>query len=98
MSISSEHIDHIAHLARLELNTEEKKHLAAELAHILSFVETLSELDTKDIEPVTGSTLLSNIMREDEQTDIYMENKSGQLMEAAVEKKEDFIKVKSVFE
>ena len=98
MSITQQDVEHIAHLARIELNPQEKKMFETELSAILSFVETLNEIDTDNIEPVTGGTLLKNIMRDDEQKDIYMEGKSAQLIEAAPDTKNNFIKVKSVFE
>lgn len=98
MSITPEQIEHIAHLARIELDGETKKNLERDLPGILSFVETLNELDTQNIEPVNGGTLLTNVMRSDEQIDDYMEKKSAQLMEAAAQKKGNLIKVKSVFE
>ena len=97
MSITQQDVEHIANLARIELNAEEKKMFEAELSGILAFVETLNELDTGNVEPVTGGTLLRNVMREDEQTDDYMEGMSARLIEAAPEKKDGFVKVKSVF-
>ena len=98
MSITQQDVEHIANLARIELTAEEKKMFEAELSGILAFVETLNELDTGNVEPVTGGTLLRNVMREDEQTDDYMEGMSARLTEAAPEKKDGFVKVKSVFE
>ena len=97
MSITQKDVDHIADLARIELNTEEKKMFETELSAILSFVETLNEIDTDNIKPVIGGTLLKNIMREDEQKDAYLEQKSATLMEAAPDTKDGFVKVKSVF-
>ena len=97
MSISRQDVEHIASLARIELNAEEKKIFETELSGILSFVGTLNELDTSDIEPVTGGTMLCNVMREDEQIDKYMEESPAQLVEAAPEQKNGFVKVKSVF-
>lgn len=98
MALSREEVEHIAHLARIELNTEEKEMFETELSGILSFVETLNELDTAGIEPVNGGTLLENVMRPDEQADAYMEKKSAQLVEAVAEKNGNLVKVKSVFE
>ena len=98
MSITPEQVEHIARLARIELSEEEKKHIETELSGILSFVETLNESDTDGIQPVNGGTLLKHVMREDEQTDTYMEKKSTILMEAVSETKDSHVKVKSVFE
>ena len=97
MSITPQDVEHIAYLARIELNAEEKKMFETELSGILAFVETLNELDTDNVEPVTGGTMLENIMREDEQYDTYTEGSSAKLIEAAPDTKEGFIKVKSVF-
>ena len=98
MSITQKDVEHIADLARIELNAEEKKMFEAELSGILTFVETLNQLDTSKVEPVTGGTMLNNVMRDDEQIDSYMEGSSAQLVEAAPDTNNGFIKVKSVFE
>ena len=97
MSITQQDVEHIANLARIELTAEEKKMFETELSGILSFVETLNELDTSNVEPVNGGTMLEDVMRDDEQSDVYMEGMSARLVEAAPEKKDNFIKVKSVF-
>ena len=97
MSITNKDVEHIAHLARIELNAQEKKMFETELSGILSFVQTLNELDTSNVEPVTGGTMLEDVMRDDEQSDVYMEGMSARLVEAAPDKKDRFIKVKSVF-
>lgn len=100
MSIFPEQIEHIAHLARIELNAEEKNIFETELSAILSFVEKLNELNTEEVDsmnPANNPTLPENIMRPDEQEDTYMEKKSAQLVKAAPETKGNFIKVKSVF-
>ncbi len=97
MPITTEQVEHIAHLARIELNEHEKKIFETELSGILTFVEKLNELDTKDVEPVNGGTLLRDVMREDEQIDTYMEGKSADIVDAAPQKANGFVKVKSVF-
>ena len=97
MSITPEDVEHIANLARIELNAAEKKMFEAELSGILAFVETLNEVDTDGVEAVTGGTLLQNVMRDDEQKDLALEEKSAFLRKAAPNTKDDFIKVKSIF-
>ena len=44
-------IDHVAHLARLELTAEEKLKFAAQLKGMLSYVAKLNEVDVTDVEP-----------------------------------------------
>ena len=97
MSITQDDVEHIASLARIALNAQEKKMFETELSGILAFVETSNELDTGNVEPVTGGTLLHNVMRDDERIDAYREEASAQLVEAAPDTKDGFIKVKSVF-
>ena len=101
MSITPEQVEHIAHLARMKLTAEEKKHIETELSAILSFVGKLNELNLDEVDPMNplnNPMLLENIMRTDEQEDAYMEKKSALLVKAASETKGNFIKVKSVFE
>ena len=98
MSITKKEVEHIAHLARIELSAEEKTHFVTELADIMSFVETLRKLDTPGVKPVTGGTTLQNVMRADEQNDKELEGFSMLLVDAAPQKKEQWIKVKAVFE
>ncbi|MFN7088458.1 MAG: Asp-tRNA(Asn)/Glu-tRNA(Gln) amidotransferase subunit GatC [Candidatus Paceibacteria bacterium] len=63
--ITEKEIEHLAKLARLGLSLKEKEKLAPEFERILDFVGELSEVDTKDIEPLTGGTDLLNIVRSD---------------------------------
>ncbi|MDP3779296.1 MAG: Asp-tRNA(Asn)/Glu-tRNA(Gln) amidotransferase subunit GatC [bacterium] len=98
MSITQKDVEHIANLARIELNAEEKKTFETELSGILLFAEKLNELDTDGVEPVNGGTVLKNIMREDAQISLDLEGKSAELVDAAPAKKEGMIAVKSVFE
>lgn len=58
-------IDHIAGLARLSLSDTEMELFGKQLESILSYMETLNELDTKDIEPTSHVLAISNVTRED---------------------------------
>lgn len=95
--ITRKDVEHIASLARIDLTDAEKSMFETELSAILAFVEKLNELNTDEVEPVNGGTLLENVMRTDEQEDAYMEKKSAQLIGAAPETERNLIKVKSVF-
>lgn len=66
MSINRKDVEHVAELARLELNDEEKAKFTLQLNSILQFAEKLNELDTDGVEPTTHVQPLSNVMREDE--------------------------------
>ncbi len=58
-------IEHIANLARLSLSDEEKELFGGQLDGILSYMEKLNELDTKDIEPTSHVLAIHNITRDD---------------------------------
>ncbi|TAL27400.1 MAG: Asp-tRNA(Asn)/Glu-tRNA(Gln) amidotransferase subunit GatC [Nitrospirae bacterium] len=58
-------VEHIAKLARLSISEEEKELFGPQLNGILSYVEKLNELDTKDVEPTSHVLSLSNVMRDD---------------------------------
>ena len=96
--ISKKDVQHIAHLARIELTSEEEQKFEKELSEILEFVEKLNEVNTSGVEPMTGGTNLENVMRADEQIDKSLQGKSKGLIKAVPEKKDGWIKVKAIFE
>ena len=96
--ISKKDVQHIANLARIELAPEEEEKFAQDLGGILGFVEELNQVNTDGVEPVTGGTILENIVRPDEQIDTSLESKDIQLLEAVPEKKDGYVKVKKVFD
>ena len=65
MSLSQTEIEQVASLARLKLATEEIETLTQQINNILLYMEKLSELDTKNIQPTTHALHLSNAFRED---------------------------------
>lgn len=88
---------HIAKLARLGLSEEEQKKFSQELAAILAFVEKLKEVDTKNVEPTAQATGSKNVTRPDESREPD-EMIRRQILANAPEVKNNYIKVKSVFE
>lgn len=67
MNISSQDVQHVAKLARLNLSSEEELVFTEQLNAILQYAEKLDGLDTEGVEPTTHVLHLSNVMREDEQ-------------------------------
>lgn len=49
--LKREEVQHVAHLARLELSEEEEIQFTEQLADILAYMEQLKELDTEGVEP-----------------------------------------------
>jgi aspartyl-tRNA(Asn)/glutamyl-tRNA(Gln) amidotransferase subunit C len=66
MEITSEMIDRLAHLARLQFSNEEKKELKTDLESMIGFVEKLKEVDTTGVEPLLHITDAVNVLRDDE--------------------------------
>ncbi len=52
MSLTSQEIDRIAHLARLELKPEESERMRAQINGFFSIVEAMQAVDTTGIEPL----------------------------------------------
>lgn len=65
MSIDIKNIDHIADLARLEFDNEDKDKIGVELKVILGYVEKLKEVDIDGIEPTIQVFDMQNEFRED---------------------------------
>lgn len=59
------HLDHVAHLARLALTEEEKRHFASQLAEVLAHVEQLNQVDVEDVEPTAHAFPLFNVWADD---------------------------------
>jgi aspartyl-tRNA(Asn)/glutamyl-tRNA(Gln) amidotransferase subunit C len=65
MAITREDVEHVAHLARLGLEDEEKDRLAAQLSDILDAMQVIDRLDTSAIPPTAQVIPLRNVLRED---------------------------------
>src|SRR5574337_749273 len=66
MKITLQEVEHVARLARLELTAEEKERMRAQLDSILSYIDTLNELDTSAVEPTSHVLPMTNVFLEDE--------------------------------
>ena len=63
--ISEAQVEHVAQLARLALNDEEKQRLTEQLNAILTYMEQLNEVSTTDVEPTAHVLDLVNVLRDD---------------------------------
>ena len=68
VKLSREEIVHVAALARLDLSEHELATLPEDLSSILTYVEKLAELDTKDVPPTSHVVAMETPFREDEVT------------------------------
>mgnify|MGYP001210749377 CR=1 FL=1 len=66
MSLTQAEVEHIAHLARLELTVEELTRYRQQLSAILDYAARLQSLDTSRIAPTAGAALDAAPLRADE--------------------------------
>lgn len=64
--ITKEQVEHVAHLARLEVTEEEVEMFTNHLDSIIQYAEQLKELDTENIKPTTHVLDIKNVLRKDE--------------------------------
>lgn len=57
MTVTKKDTEYVAKLARLGLTEEEKEIFTGQLNNILTYVNTINSLDTKDISPTAHSQL-----------------------------------------
>ena len=65
MAITDETIEYVAALAKLDLTDEEKERAKKDLGNIIGYVDTMSQLDTTGIEPMSHVFAYHNVFRED---------------------------------
>ena len=96
--ISKEEVKHIAKLARLESESKEVEKFRKELSEILDYVKKLNEVNVKKVKATIHPLGIENIFREDKAVpqSVEMRMMSNDLIEAAPEKKERYIRVKAV--
>lgn len=63
--INKNTLEHLAKLARIELEEKEKEALLKDLQKILDHFEELKELNTTRVEPMAGGMRHKNALRED---------------------------------
>lgn len=91
--LSTEEIQRIAQLARIELADNEIEKFQKDLSSILEYVEELKNVDTEGLEIVSQVTGLENVQRKDEAVSVdYQED----IMANAPERKDRYYKVKSI--
>jgi aspartyl-tRNA(Asn)/glutamyl-tRNA(Gln) amidotransferase subunit C len=65
MKISTDEIEKMAHLARLEIEDPLKEALSGQLSHILDYIDTLKDVNVEGVIPASGAAFLNNVLRED---------------------------------
>lgn len=65
MKITEDTVEYVAALAKLSVSKEEKVKVAKDLENILGYIETMDELDTDGVEPMSHVLPVKNVFRED---------------------------------
>ncbi len=95
MKITDEKIEQLAHLSRLEFDTETKAKIKTDLENILDFCEKLNEVDTDGVEPLIYMTDTMNTVREDAVEQSFTRE---QILSNAPKKDSDYFRVPKVIE
>lgn len=66
MQITGELVQYLEKLGRIQLTPEQENATEKDLQEILSYMETLNELDTQGVEPLSHSFPVTNVFHEDE--------------------------------
>ncbi|QSQ07745.1 Aspartyl/glutamyl-tRNA(Asn/Gln) amidotransferase subunit C [Koleobacter methoxysyntrophicus] len=95
MKISKKDVEHVAQLARLHLEEEEKELYTRQLNSILNYMEKLGELDTGDVEPTAHVLPIKNVFREDR---VEQSMDIEEVLRNAPDREEGFFKVPKIIE
>jgi aspartyl-tRNA(Asn)/glutamyl-tRNA(Gln) amidotransferase subunit C len=69
MALSKRDVEHIAHLARLEVSDDEIADYVDKLSRIIGFVDQLAEQDTEGVTPMAHPLNMRQRLRPDEVTE-----------------------------
>ena len=64
--IDIQEVEHIARLAKIEINLEEAKQYSKDLQNIVEYIHILESIDTNGVEPTFQISQNCNVMDEDE--------------------------------
>lgn len=65
MKITKEQVEHVAHLARLNLTEEELRSMQKDMEAIIDFADQINGLDIGDVKPTAHVIPINNVFRED---------------------------------
>ena len=89
-------VQHVALLSRLRLDEKELALYSRQLATILSYIDKLNKIDTKDTPPMSHAVpTLKDVFRKDE---LRASLKTGDALMNAPDKKTDFFRIPKVIE
>lgn len=95
MAISIKDVEYLAHLARLQLTTEELKRFTGQLDEILSYVDKLKRAPTEGVPPTSHVLPLANVFREDR---VEPSLSAGEALANAPDREGPFFKVPRIID
>jgi len=95
VELTRQEVQHIALLARINLNEQELQQMQIQLSNILSYFQALQKLDTTGVPPMTHSVPLHNVFRDDI---VRPSLKTEDVLANAPQRDENSFKVKAVLE
>jgi len=95
LKLSSQEVEYVAHLARLEITAKEKDKFTSQLNDILLYIDKLNELNTEGVEPMSHAIAVTNAFREDDIVDSIGTEKS---LANAPDARGEFFRVPKVIE
>lgn len=95
MQITDELIAYLEELSRLELTKEEEERAKRDLGNVVEYIDTLNELDTESVDPISHILPVSNVFREDEVKPSFDRD---DILDNAPEKKDGCFKVPKAVE
>ncbi len=93
--LSLEEVDHVAMLARLGLEPDEREMMREQLSSILDHISLLQSVDTSAIPPTAQVITLQNQMRSDE---VHASLELDEVMKNAPDSEDGMFKVRAVLE
>ncbi|RKU09453.1 Asp-tRNA(Asn)/Glu-tRNA(Gln) amidotransferase subunit GatB [Candidatus Poribacteria bacterium] len=94
-TITTDDVQHVATLARLEFNEVDVEQFTHQLARILDYIGKLNELDTTDVPPTSHPLPLRNVVKEDVAKSSYDRDT---VLEGAPNAEEGYFEVPKVIE
>jgi len=95
MEIKKETVQHVAHLARIDLEDNELEKMSHQLKDILDFIDKLKTLNVANTDPTSHILPINTVLREDESVESLSIDKT---LFNAPQKKGNFFVVPKVIE
>ena len=58
-------VEHVAHLARIDLKPKELEKLSDQVEHIIGFIDKLKQVNVENVLPTSYAIAVTNVLRED---------------------------------